>query len=69
MNDEPGEGKAYQTLFDPLEIDEQAIWATRIEDDKIRVYINETDTLTFTNIAAVALWKSLGNVLAERRSS
>lgn len=42
-----------------LEIDEEMIWAVKIEDGSVRVYLNETDTLTFSEKAVLALWKSL----------
>jgi hypothetical protein len=46
-----------------ITIDEEAIWATRIEDNQIRVYINKLETLTFTFDAACALYLSLRSVL------
>ena len=45
------------------EILPDAIWATRVEDDMIRVYINEDETLDFDIESAKALHRALGHVL------
>ena len=39
------------------------IWATAVEDKKIRLYINEEDTLTFDRESAEAIVKALKGVL------
>jgi hypothetical protein len=45
------------------EIDESMIWAAKIEDNQYRVYLNEFDTLTFSESAANAIFKALRYVL------
>ena len=46
-----------------LTIDPEAIWATRISPEEIRVYLNEWETLTFTNDAATCLHRALAAAL------
>ena len=50
-----------------LTIDPEAIWATRISPDEIRVYLNEWETLTFTNDAAACLHRALASALRKER--
>lgn len=51
------------TLENACEVDADMIWATKVEDDRIRVYINDAETLTFDKDSAVALNKALTEVL------
>ncbi len=51
------------TLENACEVDADMIWATKVEDGRIRIYLNETDTLTFDRESAVALNKALTEVL------
>lgn len=48
-------------------IDPEMIWATRTGPDEIKVYLNETEALTFDNDAARAVLKALINVLGQDR--
>jgi len=47
------------TLENACEVDAAMIWATKVEDGRIRLYINETDTLTFDAESATAIVKAL----------
>jgi hypothetical protein len=52
------------TLENACEVDARMIWATTVEDGRIRLYINETDTLTFDRESAEAVVKALKGVLS-----
>ena len=47
------------TLENACEVDAEMIWATKVEDNRIRLYLNETDTLTFDVESAQAVMKAL----------
>ena len=51
------------TLENACEVDPEMIWATKIEGERIRLYINEEDTLTFDKESAAAVVKALREVL------
>lgn len=51
------------TLENNCDVDADMIWATKVEEDRIRLYINETDTLTFDRESADAVVKALKEVL------
>lgn len=44
-------------------VDPEMIWAAKVEDGRIRLYINEDDTLTFDRESAEAVVKALKEVL------
>jgi hypothetical protein len=52
------------TLENNCDVDPEMIWATDIGSNRIRLYINETDTLTFDTESAHAIVKALSGVLA-----
>jgi hypothetical protein len=45
------------------EIDTDMLWSVRVGPNLIQVYINEGQSLTFTEECAKALYNSLGSVL------
>lgn len=51
------------TLENACEVDGDMIWATKVEDGRIRLYINETDTLTFDRESAEAVVGALNGIL------
>jgi len=51
------------TLENACEVDPEMIWATKVEDGRIRLYINETDTLTFDRESAQAIVRALKGIL------
>lgn len=50
-------------LENACEVDPEMIWATKVEDGRIRLYINEIDTLTFDKESAAAVVKAIKELL------
>ena len=51
------------TLENACEVDPEMIWATKVEDGRIRMYLNEADTLTFDRESAEAVVTALKGLL------
>lgn len=51
------------TLENACEVDADMIWATKVEDGRIRLYLNETDTLTFDVESAECVVRALKELL------
>jgi len=48
-----------------IEVDPEMIWATVVDTDEIRVFVNEEDTLTFDRKSAERLVAQLSIALKE----